>query len=901
MQPTQNRLVLFCQQLLAAGTVLAVAVPAAGLVSLDIAAPEPGGPPSGAVPGASLVAGEPVEPEVSELPVDGVDPAGLDAVTDQAAGQENLKARLAALSAPAPVTGYATVGVTWGPEQSLGDDEIAVSVRSRDARTWSGWEQLEYHDDHAPHPVSAESAWAADLRPGTEPIVVGDVERVQVKVVTASGEAPADMQLSVVDPGAATTAVEGPAIDTAQQSGSGGGGDADLALSAGSVARPKIYSRAQWGADERLRDPGSLRYGTIRAGFVHHTVNANGYSSGQVPSLIRGIYAYHTQSRGWSDIGYNFIVDRFGRIWEGRYGGVARPVVGAHTLGYNEYSFAMSALGNFDVAQPPAAMLRAYGRLFGWKLSLHGVSATDTNQSLGGRSFRAINGHRDAGSTACPGRYLYAQLPKIRTLAREHQTADSSSEPPPAPPPVDPERSADLSGSSWPDLVVRERSSKQSFVVRTGGQVAFRPAESTGRHWDEMDLVTGTRDLTGDGVADMVARNADSLATGIYPGDGRGGFGAAVATTTRFADSDQLTGVRDFDGDGNNDLVARNASTKSLYLYPGDGDGGFAPKRLLASQWSYNLTQGVGDLDEDGRFELVARDRDGGMTRFSMSADGLGRGTAIAQNWDVFDLVTGVGDLTNDGEGDLVARNAASKLTYVYPGDGRGGLLSRVGPFREFMDLDLLTVPGQVGGSQRSDLVGRKATGEMVGLVNTGQKNVTGVDATGDVLGTADLMLNVGDWDRDERGDLMTRSAESGRMYLRRGDGAGHFGRPVLAGSGWGSIGSVSPVGDVTGDGNPDLVGRPRGGEMRVYPGNGSSGFRSSAPAASEITSRLSAGSPDRYDWMLNVGDANGDETGDLIAREQATGRLWLMPGTERGFAPRRFIADGFGRYDLAG
>ena len=74
----------------------------------------------------------------------------------------------------------------------------------------------------------------------------------------------------------------------------------------------------------------------MHAGFVHHTVNANDYTRDEVPGILRSIYAYHTQSRGWSDVGYNFLVDRFGRIWEGRYGGVDRPVVGAHTLGYND-------------------------------------------------------------------------------------------------------------------------------------------------------------------------------------------------------------------------------------------------------------------------------------------------------------------------------------------------------------------------------------------------------------------------------------------------------------------------------------------------------------------------------------------------------------------------------------
>ena len=134
--------------------------------------------------------------------------------------------------------------------------------------------------------------------------------------------------------------------------------------------KPYIYSRAQWGANEKLRDQTARRYGTVKAGFIHHTVNANNYTAAQVPALLRGIYAYHTQSRGWRDIGYNYLVDRFGRIWEGRCGGVDQAVVGAHTLGYNEVSFAMSAIGNFDIAQPPQAVLNAYARLFAWKLSL---------------------------------------------------------------------------------------------------------------------------------------------------------------------------------------------------------------------------------------------------------------------------------------------------------------------------------------------------------------------------------------------------------------------------------------------------------------------------------------------------------------------------------------------------
>ena len=151
---------------------------------------------------------------------------------------------------------------------------------------------------------------------------------------------------------------------------------------------------------------------------MHHTVNANDYTRSEVPGLLRGIYAYHVKSRGWSDIGYNYLVDRFGRIWEGRYGGVDRPVVGAHTLGFNDDSFAASAIGNYQIAHPSQAMIEAYGTLYAWKLSLHGVDAGSTRQYVTSRWFQAINGHRDAAATLCPGQYLYAKLPEIRQARR---------------------------------------------------------------------------------------------------------------------------------------------------------------------------------------------------------------------------------------------------------------------------------------------------------------------------------------------------------------------------------------------------------------------------------------------------------------------------------------------------
>src|SRR4029078_9391412 len=130
---------------------------------------------------------------------------------------------------------------------------------------------------------------------------------------------------------------------------------------------------------------------------------------------------------------YNCLVDRFGRIWEGRWGGVDKAVVGAHTLGYNEVAFAMSAIGNFEEAQSPEAVLEAYAKLFAWKLSKYDIKADATKLWVKDRYLQGINGHRDVGQTACPGKYLYAQIPKIRQMAASIQKGTAST-PTPTPP-----------------------------------------------------------------------------------------------------------------------------------------------------------------------------------------------------------------------------------------------------------------------------------------------------------------------------------------------------------------------------------------------------------------------------------------------------------------------------------
>ncbi|MEV0639986.1 peptidoglycan recognition protein [Streptomyces sp. NPDC050619] len=195
--------------------------------------------------------------------------------------------------------------------------------------------------------------------------------------------------------------------------------------------RPRIVMRRGWGANEKLREKKFVYTKKVKAAFVHHTASGNGYRCAQAPSVIRGIYRYHVKSMGWRDIGYNFLVDKCGNIYEGRAGGVAKPVLGAHTLGFNTNSMGIAVLGSFGATKPSGAAVKAVARLTAWKLGLHGANPSGKTylKSGGGNLYRkgknvrlnVISGHRDGFLTACPGWQLYRKLGTTRTTAARYQ------------------------------------------------------------------------------------------------------------------------------------------------------------------------------------------------------------------------------------------------------------------------------------------------------------------------------------------------------------------------------------------------------------------------------------------------------------------------------------------------
>ncbi|MDQ3616750.1 MAG: peptidoglycan recognition protein [Actinomycetota bacterium] len=387
--------------------------------------------------GAEAALATSVTPEVEEVPVPDV--------------SQPEEPRLAAKSTPQPVEGFGMVGATWLGKPPTG---LRLAVRTQTRGSWSSWTEL--HGGSCPcaactaarvaaqatgfggHGPNTGSSEAQQARVGTDALGVGEVDTVQLRATSASGKAPRGLELSVIDPG---TSVYDDDPDAVPSAGAGAGATGGSAVPAqpavfGSTTkvapqvrdkapgvrapRPRIRSRAAWGADRSMRS-GTPQYGRVEAGFVHHTVNTNDYSRSDVPAIIRGIYAYHTQSLGWSDIGYNFLVDRFGRAWTGRFGGKRRAVIGAQVYGYNHVSTGVAAIGNFETDRPTREMRRAIGRVLGWKLGLHGIRVGGRFRWLEDNRFRAVSGHRDGGQTLCPGKYLYHRLPDVRAIAIRRQ------------------------------------------------------------------------------------------------------------------------------------------------------------------------------------------------------------------------------------------------------------------------------------------------------------------------------------------------------------------------------------------------------------------------------------------------------------------------------------------------
>ena len=820
-------------------------------------------------------------------------------------------ARAGAVTGVQDVPGdLAVVGVTWPKNAVTAGDQF--QIRTLAGATWSQWQTLEPDQGDGPDPKEAATATR-----GTSPYVVTGASKFEVRSLTTDPSAPTGAKVQVVDPG--TSSADG----VRPPSGA----------AAAATAMPVIFTRAQWGADESLRRA-APSYGQVQLGFVHHTVSSNSYTASQVPAMIRGIYAYHVQAEGWNDIGYNFLIDRFGQTWEGRYGGMDKAVVGAQTLNYNAWSTGVSAIGNFDVAAVPQAMTDAFKRIFAWKLSLSGIPATGTVLA-NDKYFQRISGHRDGFQTACPGRYLYAKMDEIRAGAAALIGAQPRSTI---------NRDVDRNGAA--DALSYSTSADGTSIPGPVSLLANAPRQpvrngvAIGSGWNVLRNASLSPDLNGDGRADIIAQDPAGNRLRIYLGNGTGGFAGVLYRGSGWNVMTRIIAGGDRNGDGRNDILATNTNGDLIY-YAGDGTGWVRPGRVIGTGWNTigSITT-AGDLNGDKIPDLLAtRKSDGLQLMYAGRSDGsVSNGVAWGSGWGPFSPVIGGSDLDGDQYPDVYARLGDGMSTYSSDASGLMPRYTRWGV--GWSGFTQLSTGADWNGDGVADLLAvnpAASGGALILYAGTGQRDFqTRTDAFPKVPG-ADLLRLVGDVNGDGYVDAVARVRTNDTLVILLGQAGSTFAAPVEIGTGWNALNLIEPAGDYDYDGVPDLLARDTNGTLFLYPlrrdgsfkppmaiGDGWQVMASVAGAgafngdanADVIALRTSDHALILYrgdganvlldssvlmtgqndlTQILGVGDDNGDGVADVLAVSN-DGRLWIYPGDGNGgLAGRQPVRGGEG------
>ncbi|MGK8510968.1 N-acetylmuramoyl-L-alanine amidase [Nocardia asiatica] len=349
------------------------------------------------------------------------------AVTPELMGQ--VGAQVKELSSETP---FSMVALT---AEQLADTTATIRARQPDG-TWGPWYDAEPVDTHR----TDRSGPGATI--GTEPIYVGDTTAVQVLVTRKQAAAgtiqpiaetaptvddPARQPApSSADPAQQSTDLTAVLIDPGRGAADGTLHDVAAALPGGG---PSVITRAQWGADESIRCDQPTYDDNLGGVTVHHTAGRNDYSKSESAGIVRAIYTYHAKTLGWCDIGYNALVDKYGQVFEGRFGGLDRPVQGAHAGGFNENTSGVALMGNYESEQPTEASIEAIGTFVGWRTKVAGLDpkghttmiseGTSFTPYAQGESVRLpiVFAHRDVGNTTCPGDAAYALMDRIRDIA----------------------------------------------------------------------------------------------------------------------------------------------------------------------------------------------------------------------------------------------------------------------------------------------------------------------------------------------------------------------------------------------------------------------------------------------------------------------------------------------------
>lgn len=915
-----------------------------------------------------------VEMVETEIPTDYTDSVAVpEAVGDQQqveavtqVSEEAVEVQVARVDFQSDI---AILGLMWNNPHEA---PAAVEYRTLAGGVWSAWVPVELEDnpvrDGAPSSGTQTPAGTA-----TGEIVLANVESAEVIAKDLEGTGIPGLELVVIDPqgegeiGNSLEGIEaeqeiGPSVETEEDAfipleeapiteestdedatvdnqveGPQSGDlslDLDDAAAAGNATFPVsivpmtvglntagtqydtgmnglvINTRKAWGGPNSSDwKPESI---TIQGAVIHHTAGSNDYTKAQVPSIIKGIYTYHANTLEWDDIGYNLIVDKYGGVWEGRYGGLTKGVKGAQAYGANSETFGISVLGNYETAAPTSAGLTALEKAVAWKLSVHKIKSIDgtirvPGEDLKGRNVPVVSAHRDVGSTLCPGKNLYSKMNTIRTAIKGYMTV----------------------------------------VVQAPAATATpTPAVQTKTPGWDASLI----------ISDTVFKNKSSMTeaqiTAFIKDKGASCKKSADGKSTCLKDKKFPTQKLTTDRGGCKALTLTGSQTPGKIIYSVAQACSINPQVLLAmiQKESSGITQ---PLTEERWAKAMGSGCPTGQTcspaeagftkQVYYGADKLVSYGLNPTAWPYVKAAVAGTKVTipyhptaSCGGQTFVIKNVATASLYTYnpyvpnaaslaayPGEGDN--CSHYG-WRNFYMSMSTWFPGSVGptptptatatpkptatatpkptSSPKANWNPRKkiGTGWTGLIVYTGDMNGDGIadrlrrDTKGVLwfyqgkandgwskkvkIGTGwnsmDKIVGGVDWDGDGKRDVIARHKSTGKLYLYRGNGKGKFvsGR-IQIGSGWSGVRDFTVSNSAIGPVIYGLI----GDSLYAYPGKGTAGFKSRFKVGAGWTN---------FDKIAAVGDWTGDGVADIVGRSKSgTGRLYLYQGKKTGTVSR--------------
>ncbi|MBD1541401.1 hypothetical protein G9E11_03850 [Arthrobacter sp. IA7] len=427
----------------------------------------------------------------------------------------------------------------------------------------------------------------------------------------------------------------------------------------------------------------------------------------------------------------------------------------------------------------------------------------------------------------------------------------------------------------------------QTFVTHAGTRVSIKSVTSTSATVTiDADPALHTKiqfsagDFNGDGQADVMSREADGSLL-LLPGLGGNKIGTPARIGSGWDAFNLVLGNGDFNGDGKTDLVART-SDGALWLYPGNGMGGFLARQQIGSGWAgFKRIIAPGDFDGDQRRDLLAMRSDGTLWLYpGNGTGGFLPSRQIGSGWQSFTAVTAAGGLAT-GPG-LLARSSTGTV-YLYPGNGTGGFLARRTLATGWASTELIAGQDFTSDGQ-TDVLSASASGAITAYAGSGSGGFATKLKIGTGWGGLSQVWEAGDFDGDGKPDILARTVQSA-LRLYPGNGSGGFRTSRQIGTGWQTFDQVVSAGNFNGAGGPDLVARKPDGSLWLYPSNGTGLFQ----APKRIGSGWQA-----FSRIVAPGDFSGDGRTDIIA-QSPDGRLWLYPGSGTGgFLPRKQIGSGW-------